>query len=259
MLAADGALFQPVSARRRRSASGRNDRGGRGRRRAGRLGRRSARNRRARRRRSWASRPASSSSTAATAATSRERARLPDAQAGPLAAAPGGRRGARRRAGVPHLPRRQAGRSPAGRSAPCSGWPAQALSLLLTRLRPGAGNLAASGVVGISMMFRAVAVGVVLIAVAAGDPEIGGRGRAGLRTRVHARAGAVAAGLLRKRAGRVKRALALVTTLALLAPQVALAQEERRSSTPATSSSSTPGSRSTSARSTSRSPRPSPT
>jgi hypothetical protein len=48
---------------------------------------------------------------------------------------------------------------------------AQALSLLLTRLRPGAGNLAASGVVGISMMFRAVAVGVVLIAVAASDPE----------------------------------------------------------------------------------------
>jgi hypothetical protein len=48
---------------------------------------------------------------------------------------------------------------------------AQALSLLLTRLRPGAGNLAASGVVGISMMFRAVAVGVVLIAVAARDPE----------------------------------------------------------------------------------------
>jgi hypothetical protein len=62
---------------------------------------------------------------------------------------------------------------------PLAGWAlgavlwlaAQALSLLLTRLRPGAGNLAASGVVGISMMFRAVAVGVVLIAVAASDPE----------------------------------------------------------------------------------------
>jgi hypothetical protein len=49
----------------------------------------------------------------------------------------------------------------------------QALSLVLTRLRPDAGNLAASGVVGISMMFRAVAVGVVLIVVAAGDPEVG--------------------------------------------------------------------------------------
>jgi hypothetical protein len=50
---------------------------------------------------------------------------------------------------------------------------AQALSLVLTRLRPGVGNLAASGVVGISMMFRAVAVGVVLIAVAATDPDVG--------------------------------------------------------------------------------------
>lgn len=50
---------------------------------------------------------------------------------------------------------------------------AQALSLLLARIRPRAGNLAASGVVGISMMFRAVAVGVVVIAVAATDPEVG--------------------------------------------------------------------------------------
>jgi len=50
---------------------------------------------------------------------------------------------------------------------------AQTLSLLLTRLHPGAGNLAASGVVGISMMFRALAVGVVVIAVAATDREVG--------------------------------------------------------------------------------------
>ncbi|HKG09626.1 MAG TPA: hypothetical protein VKB07_03580 [Gaiellaceae bacterium] len=64
---------------------------------------------------------------------------------------------------------------------PLAGWglaavlwlAAQTLSLLLTRLRPGGGNLAASGVVGISMMFRAVAVGVVVIAVAATDPEVG--------------------------------------------------------------------------------------
>jgi hypothetical protein len=63
---------------------------------------------------------------------------------------------------------------------PLAGWAlgavlwlaAQALSLLLTRLRPGAANLAASGVVGISMMFRAVAVGVVVIAVAATDPGL---------------------------------------------------------------------------------------
>jgi hypothetical protein len=48
----------------------------------------------------------------------------------------------------------------------------QAIALVLTRLRLGAGNLAASGVVGISMMFRAVAVGVVVIAVAATNPEL---------------------------------------------------------------------------------------
>jgi hypothetical protein len=60
---------------------------------------------------------------------------------------------------------------------PLAGWglgavlwlAAQAVSLVLTRLQPGTGNLAASGVVGISMMFRAVAVGVVLVAAAASD------------------------------------------------------------------------------------------
>jgi hypothetical protein len=46
---------------------------------------------------------------------------------------------------------------------------AQGLALLLTRLRPGADNLAASGVLGIGMTFRAVAVMVVVIAVAASD------------------------------------------------------------------------------------------
>lgn len=63
---------------------------------------------------------------------------------------------------------------------PLSGWAlgavlwlaAQALSLVLTRLRVGAGNLAASGVVGIGMSFRAVAVMVVIIAVAASDARL---------------------------------------------------------------------------------------
>jgi hypothetical protein len=50
---------------------------------------------------------------------------------------------------------------------------AQALALLLTRLRFGADNLAASGVVGIGMSFRAIAVMVVVIAVAATDAELG--------------------------------------------------------------------------------------
>jgi hypothetical protein len=49
---------------------------------------------------------------------------------------------------------------------------AQGLALLLTRLRVGAGNLAASGVVGIGMTFRAVAVMVVIIAVAASDAPL---------------------------------------------------------------------------------------
>jgi hypothetical protein len=50
---------------------------------------------------------------------------------------------------------------------------AQAFGLLLTRLRLGADNLAASGVVGIGMTFRPVAVMVVVIAVAASDAALG--------------------------------------------------------------------------------------
>jgi hypothetical protein len=49
---------------------------------------------------------------------------------------------------------------------------AQALGLLLTRLRLGGANLAASGVVGIGMTFRAVAVMIVIIAVAASDARL---------------------------------------------------------------------------------------
>jgi hypothetical protein len=50
---------------------------------------------------------------------------------------------------------------------------AQAFGLLLTRLGLGADRLAASGVVGIGMTFRAVAVMVVVIAVAASDATLG--------------------------------------------------------------------------------------
>jgi hypothetical protein len=49
----------------------------------------------------------------------------------------------------------------------------QGLSLLLVRLGLGADKLAASGVVGIGMTLRSVAVGVVLIAVAASDARLG--------------------------------------------------------------------------------------
>jgi hypothetical protein len=47
------------------------------------------------------------------------------------------------------------------------------LSALMARLRLGLGNLAASGVVGIGMSFRAIAIGVVLVAVAASDARVG--------------------------------------------------------------------------------------
>jgi hypothetical protein len=49
----------------------------------------------------------------------------------------------------------------------------EALAMLLARFRLGAGNLAASGVVGIGMSFRALAIGIVLIAVAATDARLG--------------------------------------------------------------------------------------
>ncbi len=50
---------------------------------------------------------------------------------------------------------------------------AQALGVLLARLRTGTGNLAASGVVGIGMMARALAVMLVVVAVAASDASLG--------------------------------------------------------------------------------------
>jgi hypothetical protein len=49
---------------------------------------------------------------------------------------------------------------------------AQALGLLLARLGTGADNLAASGVVGISRIFRVAAVGVVLAVVATRDGDV---------------------------------------------------------------------------------------
>ena len=63
---------------------------------------------------------------------------------------------------------------------PLAGWAIGALlwagsrllALLLTRLKPGAGNLAASGVVGFGMTFRALAVMVVVIALAASDARL---------------------------------------------------------------------------------------
>jgi hypothetical protein len=50
---------------------------------------------------------------------------------------------------------------------------AEAVGLLLSRLSLGADNLAAAGVRGVGMMFRSVAVMVVVIVVAASDAELG--------------------------------------------------------------------------------------
>ena len=49
----------------------------------------------------------------------------------------------------------------------------QVVSVLLQRLPLGGDSLAASGVVGIAMIFRAVAVGVVVIALALSDARLG--------------------------------------------------------------------------------------
>jgi hypothetical protein len=48
----------------------------------------------------------------------------------------------------------------------------QGLGLLLVRLRVGLGNLAASGVLAFGMMFRAIAVMVVLVVVAVSDAKL---------------------------------------------------------------------------------------
>jgi hypothetical protein len=48
----------------------------------------------------------------------------------------------------------------------------RALAALLTHLRSGMGNLAGSGVVGFGMTFRALAVMVVVVAVAATDARL---------------------------------------------------------------------------------------
>jgi hypothetical protein len=63
---------------------------------------------------------------------------------------------------------------------PLAGWAigallwiaSRGLALLLTRLGPGDGNLAASGVVGFGMIFRALAVMVVVVALASSDARL---------------------------------------------------------------------------------------
>ena len=64
---------------------------------------------------------------------------------------------------------------------PLAGWAlaavlwvgSQALSLLLTRLRPDAGNLAPAPVLALGMTFRAVATMIVLVAATVSDARLG--------------------------------------------------------------------------------------
>jgi hypothetical protein len=64
---------------------------------------------------------------------------------------------------------------------PLAGWvlaavlwvAAQVLALLLTRLAPDTGNLAAAGMRGIGTSFRAIAVGIPLVAVTIADQSVG--------------------------------------------------------------------------------------
>src|SRR4051794_3588584 len=64
---------------------------------------------------------------------------------------------------------------------PVTGWAlgavlwagAEALGMVVQRLRARTGNLAAAGVAGYLMLFRAIAIGVALIAVAASDKWLG--------------------------------------------------------------------------------------
>ena len=65
--------------------------------------------------------------------------------------------------------------------APLSGWVlaavlwagGEALGWLLTRIPLGADNLAASGMRGVGMMFRVIAIMVVLLAVTSANQEVG--------------------------------------------------------------------------------------
>ena len=57
---------------------------------------------------------------------------------------------------------------------------------MLARLRLGIDNTTSSGVVAFGMMFRAIVIMIVLLAVAASNKHVGLTARAALRGRVHA-------------------------------------------------------------------------
>ena len=85
-----------------------------------------------------------------------------------------------------------------------------ALAYLLTRLPLDEGNLAASGVRGIGMGFRAFIVGIPLVAITVADSRVGVAAGSSTR-RVHARARGLADHILRGGGKGVKRMLSVAT------------------------------------------------
>ena len=172
MLASDGAQFSPVARPGRSGCGTGRNHGGRHRRgRPGRLGGEAHGRSERSSERSSGSPPGSSPCTAATAESSRER-RLGNAWTRPTSHLPKLAGGAVIILGLPVF---------LAAGLPVRGWllaavlwvAAELIGLLLSRLSLGADNLAASGVRGVGMMFRSVAVMVVVLVVAASDTELG--------------------------------------------------------------------------------------
>ena len=124
-----------------------------------------------------------------------------------------------------------AGGSRAGRSARSSGSASQAFGCLLHRLHTRTDNLAAAGVAAFGMMFRAIAVMVVVLR-RSGVRSVGraGGGASCTRSAYTAELGlslvAYYIGPRRGQGGRVRRLLLALVTLALVAPANAFARGE---------------------------------
>ena len=112
-----------------------------------------------------------------------------------------------------------AGRSRAGCSRPSCGSAASSSPLLLARLPLGDGNLAAAGMRGIGTSFRALAVGIPLVAVTVANESVGIAAALALRARVHARVRGLAARLLRHGGTNVRRLLTVATACSSCCPR----------------------------------------
>ena len=112
---------------------------------------------------------------------------------------------------------------PASLEAERAGGVVRALFTHLHACSSARDHLAASGVRGVGMMFRPVAVMVVVIVVAASNQEVGLAAGAVYALGVHARARPLAPHLLRESGPPMSRLFVLATTLVLAFPTAALA------------------------------------